>query len=70
MLREDREFAAPAAKISTLAKDITEYLAGIDLKRSGQNSDMVIAIIRPVRCSTDRKSRKLRKNCFPRTDSW
>ena len=23
-----------------------------------------------VRCSTDRKSRKLRKNCFPRTDSW
>ena len=27
-------------------------------------------ITRPVRCSTDRKSRKLRKNCFPRTDSW
>ncbi|WP_454616862.1 glycolate oxidase subunit GlcF [Bradyrhizobium cenepequi] len=31
MLREDREFAAPAAKVAALAKDITEYLAGIEL---------------------------------------
>ena len=27
-------------------------------------------IIRPARCSTDRKSRASRKNCFPRSASW
>jgi glycolate oxidase iron-sulfur subunit len=44
MLREDRDFAGPAAKISALAKDITEYLGGIDLQRSSQqHSDLVIA---------------------------
>ncbi|MDB5610444.1 MAG: 2-hydroxy-acid oxidase [Bradyrhizobium sp.] len=43
MLREDREFAGPAAKISALAKDITEYLGGIDLKPVQQHSDIVIA---------------------------
>ena len=32
MLREDRDFAAAAAKVSALAKDITEYLGGIDLQ--------------------------------------
>ena len=36
MLREDRDFAGPAAQISALAKDITEYLGGIDLKPSSQ----------------------------------
>ena len=36
MLREDRDFAGPAAKISALAKDITEYLGGIDLRRQQQ----------------------------------
>jgi len=43
MLREDRDFAAAAAKISALAKDITEYLGGIDLRRQQQHSDIVIA---------------------------
>jgi glycolate oxidase iron-sulfur subunit len=43
MLREDRDFAGPAAKISALAKDITEYLAGIDLKPVGQHNDIVVA---------------------------
>ena len=32
MLREDRDFAAAAAKVSALAKDITEYVGGIDLQ--------------------------------------
>src|SRR6266853_2597846 len=36
MLREDREFASGAAKISLLAKDITEYIGGIDLRRQQQ----------------------------------
>jgi glycolate oxidase iron-sulfur subunit len=44
MLREDRDFAGPAARISALAKDITEYLGGIDLKpTTEQHSDLVIA---------------------------
>jgi glycolate oxidase iron-sulfur subunit len=43
MLREDHNFAGPAAKISALAKDITEYLGGIDLKPTEQHSDLVIA---------------------------
>jgi glycolate dehydrogenase iron-sulfur subunit len=43
MLREDREFAGPAAKISALAKDITEYLAAVDLKPVGQHSVITVA---------------------------
>ena len=43
LLREDRDLAGPAAKISALAKDITEYLGGIDLKPVQQHNDLVIA---------------------------
>jgi glycolate oxidase iron-sulfur subunit len=43
MLREDRDFAAAAAKISALARDITEYLGSIELRPVQQQSDLVIA---------------------------
>lgn len=43
MLREDHDFAGPAARISALAKDITEYLAGIDLHPSAQKGSVTIA---------------------------
>ena len=44
MLREDRDFAGPAAKISALAKDITEYLSALDLKPAErQVGDIVVA---------------------------
>jgi glycolate oxidase iron-sulfur subunit len=44
MLREDRDFAGAAAQVSGLAKDITEYIGGIDLKPAqAQPSDLVIA---------------------------
>jgi glycolate oxidase iron-sulfur subunit len=43
MLREDRDFAAPAAKISALAKDITEYIDGIELQAPQHHSDIVVA---------------------------
>jgi glycolate oxidase iron-sulfur subunit len=43
MLREDRDFAAAAAKVSALAKDISEYLGGIDLQPSQPHSDIVVA---------------------------
>jgi glycolate oxidase iron-sulfur subunit len=34
LLREDRDFAGSAARVSALAKDVTEYLAGIELRSS------------------------------------
>jgi glycolate oxidase iron-sulfur subunit len=43
MLREDRDFAGAAARISALAKDITEYVGGLDLLPSQQHGDLVIA---------------------------
>ncbi|MCP4619752.1 MAG: glycolate oxidase subunit GlcF [Bradyrhizobium sp.] len=43
LLREDRDYAAPAAKISALTKDISEYLAGIELKPSGQSGALKVA---------------------------
>ena len=70
MLREDRDFASPAAQISALAKDITEFLGGIELAPTTQKGDVTIAYHSAVRCSTDRKSQAFRKNCFPRMDSW
>jgi glycolate oxidase iron-sulfur subunit len=43
MLREDRDFAGPAAKISALAKDISEYVGELDLPAPQRRSDLVIA---------------------------
>jgi glycolate oxidase iron-sulfur subunit len=43
MLREDRDFAQAAAKVSALAKDITEYLGSIELHKSEQPGDVIVA---------------------------
>src|SRR4051794_31616423 len=43
MLREDAAFAAKAAQVSALAKDISEYVAGLDLPAPRERSDLVIA---------------------------
>jgi glycolate oxidase iron-sulfur subunit len=43
MLREDRDFAASAMRISALARDITEYVGGLDLPLREQQSDLVVA---------------------------
>lgn len=43
MLREDAGFAAPAAKVSALARDISEYVSGLDLKVSQPHGDLVVA---------------------------
>jgi glycolate oxidase iron-sulfur subunit len=43
MLRADPDFAEPAAKISALALDITEYLARISLRPAQQPRDIVVA---------------------------
>jgi len=43
MLREDPGFAAGAAQVSALAKDITEYLSGVDLQPPQHHGDIVVA---------------------------
>ena len=43
MLREEADFAARAAKVSALAKDITEYVSGLDLKPAQRFGDIVVA---------------------------
>lgn len=43
MLREDRDYAEPAAKVSALARDITEYVASLDLPAPQGRSDLVVA---------------------------
>jgi len=43
LLRGDSAYAAKAARISALARDISEYLAGLDLSRSGESKGLIIA---------------------------
>lgn len=43
LLREDAAFAADAAKVSALAKDITEYVAGLGLAPSTLQDNIVVA---------------------------
>lgn len=43
LLREDKTYAEKAARVSALAKDVTEYLAGLDLKWPEQKSGLVVA---------------------------
>jgi len=43
LLREDRDFASDAANVSALAKDITEYVAGLALPPPTRHDDIVIA---------------------------
>jgi glycolate oxidase iron-sulfur subunit len=43
LLREDAAFAADAAKVSALAKDITEYVAGLGLAATARQDNIVVA---------------------------
>ncbi|WP_375311101.1 glycolate oxidase subunit GlcF [Bradyrhizobium sp. A5] len=43
LLREDAAFAADAAKVSALAKDITEYVAGLGLESKTRLDNIVVA---------------------------
>ena len=44
LLREDRDFAGQAARVSGLAKDVSEYLADIEMRRQdGQHEGIVVA---------------------------
>jgi len=43
MLRQDSDFAAAAAMVSSLTKDITEYISGLELKAVPRQSGIVVA---------------------------
>ena len=43
LLREDKAFAADAARVSALAKDITEYVAGVGLEPTARQDNIVVA---------------------------
>jgi glycolate oxidase iron-sulfur subunit len=43
LLRQDSDFAAGAAKVSALAKDITEYVGGLELAPAARQGDIVVA---------------------------
>jgi glycolate oxidase iron-sulfur subunit len=43
MLRTDPAYAKRAARVSSLAKDVCEYLAGLSLKADGQGAGRVVA---------------------------
>ncbi|MFK4526476.1 glycolate oxidase iron-sulfur subunit [Bradyrhizobium japonicum] len=43
LLREDTAFAADAAQVSTLAKDITEFVAGLELATTTRQDNIVVA---------------------------
>jgi glycolate oxidase iron-sulfur subunit len=70
MLREDRDFAGGRARFRRWPRTSPSISAARSAAAASNTTTSSSPITRPVRCSTDRKSRKLRKNCFPRTDSW
>ncbi len=43
MLRMDPHYSVKAARVANLAKDITEYLAGLNLKRAVANEHLIVA---------------------------
>jgi glycolate oxidase iron-sulfur subunit len=43
MLREDRQYAASAARISKLAMDVTEYITALELPAPERRSELVVA---------------------------
>jgi glycolate dehydrogenase iron-sulfur subunit len=68
MLREDRDFAADAAKISALAKDITEYVGALDLRLSQQqHGDIVVAYHSACSLQHGQKIRELPKELLSKS---
>ena len=52
MLRNNSLYAERAARVSSLAKDIAEYLADLPLKSVEKSPPLVVAYHPPARCST------------------
>lgn len=43
LLREDRAYAAKATRVSALAKDVTEFIAGLNIAWPSNRNDLVVA---------------------------
>ena len=67
MLREDPEFAAPAAKISALAKDISEYVDGLELSAPQPHGDIVVAYHSACSLQHGQKITRLPKELLSKT---
>lgn len=63
MLRMDPNYKDRAARVSDLAKDITEYLTTLDLPAPKEPAGLVVAYPPPARCSTGRGSRASPRIC-------
>lgn len=70
LLREDRDFASDAANVSALAKDITEYVAGLALQPLRRHDDIVVAYHSACSLQHGQKITALPKELLSRTDSW
>ena len=67
MLREDAAYAAKAARISALAKDVTEFLDRRSAcRRPSRIPTWWWPITRPARCSTARRSPACPSSCWRR----
>jgi glycolate oxidase iron-sulfur subunit len=61
LLREDRHFAADAARLSALARDITEYVAELGLQPATRHDDVVVAYHSACSLQHGQKIRELPK---------
>lgn len=71
MLREDRMGLLQKPHVFRLLRRTSPSTSQASTSRGRKAKTISSLRITPhVRCSTDRKSRSFRKNCFPRADSW
>lgn len=67
MLREDPEFAASAAKVSGLARDISEYIGGLDLQSQQSHDNLVVAYHSACSLQHGQKITRLPKELLSKT---
>ena len=69
MFRDDPAYAEKARRVSAIAKDITEYVRGLELTRRSARRTSWWPIIPPARCSTASRSATEPKRCSSRPAS-
>ena len=70
MLRTDPAYAAKAAKVSALARDVSEYLAELGLRRRRSGRRSPSPITPPARSSTASRCTASRRTCSRLVGSW
>ena len=70
MLRTDPAYAEKAARVSALAKDVSEYLCTLELAASGASAGLIVAYHSACSLAARAEDRRAhRKNCFPSSAS-